>query len=94
MDELSKEYTEYYNNFDLYMEKYIVPEVYASQLASYYYRGLINGDPLTIYVGTIGEVFNYSFKFETIRKDVEELLRIKYNLIIESDTPLKLKCWK
>ena len=48
--ELEHRYTEFYNNYDLYMMKYILPEVYASQFASYYYRDLINGDDLRIYV--------------------------------------------
>lgn len=89
--ELEHRYTEFYNNYDLYMMKYILPEVYASQFASYYYRDLINGEDLRIYVGTIGDVFNFSFKFEEIRKDVEDILKIKYNLRITNDTPLTME---
>ena len=89
--ELEERYTKFYNNYDLYMMKYVLPEVYASQFASYYYRDLINGDDLRIYIGSIGDAFNFSFKFEEIRKDVEDILKIKYNLMITSDTPLTME---
>lgn len=91
IDELSKEYSDYYDNFDLYMKKYVVPQVYARQFASYYYRGLIREETLRQYAGSIGDVFNVGFDFKDIRSDVEEILKIKYNLIITNDEPLIIK---
>ena len=40
---------------------------------------------------SIRDVFNFSFKFEEIRKDVEDILKIKYNLRITNDTPLTME---
>ncbi len=94
--ELEQRYAEFYKNYDLYMIKYVIPEVFASQLASCYYRDLIIGDDLRIYIGSISDAFNISFNFADIRKDVEDILRIKYNLLITNDRPLVMKkCdWK
>lgn len=91
MNELSKEYSDYYDNFDLFMKKYVVPQVYARQIVSYYYRGLIRKETLRQYASSIGDVFNVSFDFFDIRNEVEEILKIKYNLVITSDEPLIIK---
>lgn len=93
-EELDERYLDYYDNYDLYMKKYIIPEVYASQLASYYYRDLMTNETLKQYIGGIGDAFNVSVKFEDIRKDIEEILKIKYNLIITNDEPVTIKRWK
>ena len=90
--DLEKKYSDYYDNYDLYMMKYILPEIYSHQFYSYYYRGLIGNESLEQYVGSIGEIFNLKFDFDSIRKEVEEILRIKYNLEIVKDNPLTIKC--
>lgn len=92
---LDKKFDEYYENYDMYMKTYVVPEVYARQLASYFYRGLlVANETLIQYVGSIGDAFNVGFDFEEIRDCVEEILKIKYNLEITNDKPLEMKFWK
>lgn len=94
MDVLSKEYSDYYDNFDLYMKKYVVPNVYARQLASYYHRGLIKDETLKQYTGNIGDAFNVNFSFFDIRSEVEDILKIKYNLMITNDKPLVIETYQ
>ena len=88
--ELEKGFSLYYDNFDLYMKKYVIPEVYARQLASIYYRNLKTNETLNQHVGSIESVFNVTFSFEDIRQEVEEILKIKYNVIITNEKPLVL----
>ncbi len=92
---LDKKFDEYYENYDMYMKTYVVLEVYARQLASYFYRGLlVANETLIQYVESIGDAFNVGFDFEEIRDRVEEILKIKYNLEITNDKPLEMKFWK
>ncbi len=84
----------YYDDFGLYMMK-IIKETIARQLASYYNYGLlVHGHSLKQYLGSIGIMFNYTFEFEDIREEVEQILKSKYNLIIVNDKPLVIKDYK
>ncbi len=93
MENVEERFSRYYDNYDLFMKKYVVPEVYARQLAVYYYENLIGYETLYQYAGSIGNAFNVSYGFEDIRKEIEEILRIKYDLKITKDEPLIMeKC--
>ncbi len=85
---LEKRYSQYYDNIEMYIKKYVVPEVYAYGLAGLYYKGLILDETLEQYVRSIASYFNVVLEFEDVRNDVEELLKIKYNLTIINDKPL------
>ena len=78
----------YYEDYDKYLIE-IIKETIPRQLASLYNNDLIlKNETLRQYIGSITEVFNFNFNFNDIRKDAEEILKNKYNLVITSEDPL------
>ena len=88
--EYEKRFSLYYDAYDKYLIE-IIKEVIPKQLASLYNHNLIIGETLKQYIGSIIDVFNFRIDFNDIRSDVEETLKIKYNLVITCDEPLKMK---
>lgn len=91
--EFEKKVSLYYAEYDKYLMG-IIKEVIPRQLASLYNHNLILGENLKQYVGSIIDVFNFRIDFNAIRKDVEEVLRSKYNLVITCDEPLTMESVK
>lgn len=83
----------YYKDYDKYLIE-IIKEVIPRQLASLYKYDLIIDEALKQYVNSICDVLNVRIEFSSIRKDVEEVLKSKYNLVIVNGNPLKMKCYK
>lgn len=83
----------YYKDYDKYLIE-VMKEVIPRQLASLYKYNLIIDEALKQYVNSICDVLNVRVEFSNIRKDVEETLEIKYNLVITCDKPLKMKHYK
>lgn len=83
----------YYKDYDKYLIE-VMKEVIPRQLASLYKYDLIIDEALKQYVNSICDVLNVRIEFSSIRKDVEEVLKSKYNLVIVNDNPLKMKCYK
>ena len=83
----------YYKDYDKYLIE-IIKEVIPRQLASLYKYDLIIDEALKQYVNSICDVLNVRVEFSNIRKDVEEILKSKYNLVIVNDNPLKMESIK
>lgn len=83
----------YYKDYDKYLIE-VMKEVIPRQLASLYKYDLIIDEALKQYVNSICDVLNVRIEFSSIRKDVEEVLKSKYNLVIVNDNPLKMKGYK
>ena len=83
----------YYEDYDNYLLE-IIKEVIPKQLCSLYkYKLIRKNETLRQYIGSICDVFNFRFDFNDIRKDVEEILKVKYDLKITNDNPLIMeKC--
>ena len=78
----------YYEDYDKYLIE-IIKETIPRQLVSLYNHNLIlKNEKLQRYIGSITEAFNISIDFKGIRKDVEKILKNKYNMVITSDDPL------
>lgn len=84
----------YYGEYDNYLLG-LLKEAIPRQLSKLYENDLIlKGESLRQYIGSITDVFNLHFEFNDIRKDVEEVLKNKYNLVIKNDTPLIMEYYK
>lgn len=91
--EFEKRVNLYYDDYNEYLIE-VMKEVIPRQLASLYKYDLIIDETLKQYVNSICDVLSVRIKFSDIRKDVEETLKIKYNLVITCDEPLKMEPYK
>ena len=94
-EEFERLYAPFFNNADMYMIKYVIPEVISFQLANYYYRGCLDKSEssLLLHYSSMIDLFNISPTLEETREDIERLLKIKYNLKIISEDPLRFDKW-
>lgn len=82
----------YEENFQKYIEKYILPEIVAFGIASGFERNAIWTGSLKQHYNTIKDripIFNEDY--DSIIKDVKNLLEIKFSLIITKDDPLEIE---
>ena len=77
------------NNFKKYMINYVLSDVISFYIADSFYKNCLCDSPLYNYINSCLDIFN-GYKNDIIPK-VKKILRIKYNLIIISDNPLRLK---
>lgn len=81
----------FYNNFSKYMIKYIIPDVVAFYIANSYIRNCLCDSPLYNHINSAKDVFNIKCDTKKLIPKIEEILRIKYNLKIVNNNPLRLK---
>ena len=82
------------NNLKDYIAKYIIPEVFAFKLSNSYYRHCLCEASLEQHYNTICDIFNFQGSMDEICKKTQELLKVKYNLVVASDCPMKLERWQ
>lgn len=91
-EEFDKCFIPYNKNFHNYMIKYIVPEVFAFQLANSHFRECLCNASLEQHYHTMCDVFNgFQDSLSQVKDSTIQLLEIKYNLTIKKDMPLELK---
>ena len=72
-----------------YLENYAIPEYVAFYIANGYMMNAIWEESFDKMIHSASDIFNYSFdSFDTIKKNVISILKIKYNLNIKSENPL------
>ena len=75
----------FYNNYNEYLIKFVIPEAVAFYLANGYSKNCLSDCPLINHINSALDIFN-------VRCNVDELTpKIKQNLKIEKDNPLKFK---
>ena len=80
------------NNFNSYMINYVIPEVFAFELANAHYRDWSKVSILEQHYKSMCDVFNgFHDSLMDIAEDTSELLKIKYNLVIIDDSPIKIE---
>ena len=80
------------DNYDEYIESYIMPEVIAYYIANSYYRNAMWEATFLQHYNSASDMFNlYNEDYEKTKAEVIKLLRIKYSLEIISEDPLDLK---
>lgn len=91
-DEIEKFIIPFENNFSKFMISYIIPEVFAFQLANSYFRECLCNASLEQHYHTMCDVFNgFQNSLNQVKDSTIQLLEIKYNLTIKKDMPLELK---
>lgn len=91
-EECEKVIDPFYENYNSYLEEYVIPEVIAFYIAGSFYRN-------AMWKATFEQHFNSAFdtfylmcrNYKKMKVEVIKLLRLKYSLEIISDDPLNLK---
>ena len=83
------------NNYDEFLENYIMPKVIAFYIANSFYRDAMWKGSFKQHYNSAADVINYFDEdFEKVKSSVIELLKIKYALEIINEDPLILKTTK
>ena len=76
----------FYNNYNDYFINFVIPETIAFYLANGYSRNCLSDCPLINHVNSALDRCNV----DELIPQIKLILRIKYNLKIEKNNPLKL----
>lgn len=80
------------DNYDEYIESYIIPEIIAYYIANSYYRNAMYESTFIQEYNSAKDLINlFGEDEEKVKSDVLKLLRIKYALIIVNENPLEFK---
>ena len=80
------------DNYDEYLESYILPELIAYYMANAYYRNAMYETTWIQEFNSARDILNIeTIDNEKVSAEVKKLLRIKYALEIISDNPLDFK---
>lgn len=80
------------DNYDEYLESYIVPEVIAYYIANSYYRHSMYKGSFLQHYNSAKDIINYLGEdSEKVKAEVYKLLRVKYALLITNENTLKIK---
>lgn len=89
--EFKEKYLPFFDNINEYLNKYVIPNVAAFYLANGYFRNCLSVCPLKHHINSAIDVFNCKCDIDELIPKVKEILRIKYNLKIVKDNPIKVK---
>lgn len=78
----------FYNNFNNYMIKYIIPDTIAFYLANAYFRDCLFDCSLYNHINSAIDIFNINCDISILIPSIKEILKVKYNLIITNINPL------
>ncbi len=80
-----------YNNYNEYLIKFVIPDAVAFYLANEYSRKCLSDCPLINHINSALDIFNVRCSIDILIPEIKQILKIKYNLKIEKDNPLKFK---
>ena len=81
----------FYNNYNEYLIKFVIPEAVAFYLANGYSKNCLSDCPLINHINSALDIFNVRCNVDELTPKIKQILKIKYNLKIEKDNPLKFK---
>lgn len=88
-EKLLKPFSDDYNE---YLESYIMPEVIAYYIANSYYKHSMHKGSFLQHYNSAKDVINYFGEdSEKVKAEVYKLLRVKYSLLITNKNPLEIK---
>ena len=90
-EEFEKKWLPFFNNYNEYIQEFIVPEAVAFYLANGYIRNCLSSCPLRNHINSAIDVFNIKCNTDKILSEIKMILRIKYNLKIVKNNPLKIE---
>lgn len=80
----------FYNNYNEYLIKFVISDTVAFYLANGYSRNCLSDCPLINHINSALDIFNFRCKIDELIPQIELILKIKYNLEITKNKPLKL----
>ena len=91
-EECEKVINPFYDNYNSYLEEYVVPEVIAFYIASSFYRNAMWEATFKQHFNSASDTFNLVYKnYNKTKAEVIKLLRLKYSLEIINEDPLDFK---
>lgn len=81
----------FYNNYNEYLIKFVIPDAVAFYLANSYSRNCLSDCQLINHINSALVIFNVRCNTDKLIPEIKQILKIKYNLKIEKDNPLKFK---
>ena len=81
----------FYNNYNEYLIKFVIPETVAFYLANGYSRNCLSNCSLINHINSALDIFNVGCNIDKLIPKIELVLRIKYNLKIIKTNSLKFK---
>lgn len=78
----------FYNNYNEYVIKFVIPDVVAFYLANGYSRNCLSDCPLINHINSSLDIFNVRCNVDKLIPQIENILKIKYNLKIVKINPL------
>ena len=80
------------DNLNDFMIKYVIPEVVAFSIANSYFRGCLCEATFEQHYNSMSDIINGSSgTIMECADTVFELLKIKYNLVVIDDNPMKIE---
>ena len=80
----------FYNNYNEYLIKFLIPEAVAFYLANGHSRNCLSDCPLINHINSALDIFNVRCNINELMTNIKLILEIKYNLEIIKINPLKL----
>lgn len=91
-EEFTKLLKPFSDNYNEYLESYIMPEVSAYYIANSYYRHSMYKGSFLQHYNSAKDIINYfSEDYEKVKVEVYRLLRVKYALLIINENSLEIK---
>lgn len=81
----------FYNNYNEYLIKFVIPDAIAFYLANGYSRNCLSDCPLNNHINSALDIFNTRCNVDELIPEIKLVLKIKYNLKIIKINPLKFK---
>lgn len=81
----------FYNNYNEYLINFVIPDAVAFYLANGYSRNCLSDYPLRNHINSAIDVFNVRCNVNNLISEIKLILRIKYNLKIVKNNPLKIE---
>ena len=80
----------FYKNYNEYLIKFVILDAVAFYLANGYSRNCLSDCPLINHINSALDIFNVRCNVDELMPEIELVLKIKYNLKIAKNNPLKL----
>lgn len=81
----------FYNNYNEYLINFVIPDTIAFYLANGHSRKCLSDCPLRNHINSAIDVFNVRCDIDKLIPQVEQILKIKYNLKIINSNILNLE---
>lgn len=81
----------FYNNYNEYVIKFVIPDAVAFYLANGYSRNCLSDCPLINHINSALDIFNVRCNVNDLIQQIKLILRIKHNLKIVKNNPLKIE---